>query len=45
VARSGERLVGGIGETAPSTPADAVGRWLPFVEVDDVDARIALARA
>lgn len=46
IARSGEELVGGLGgmETGAIKGANQP-YWFPFIEVDDVDARLAKARA
>jgi uncharacterized protein len=45
VARLGERLVAGIGGLETSAIATTTSHWFAFIQVDDVDARIAAARA
>jgi uncharacterized protein len=45
VAQSGEKLVGGIGELETgAVPGMTESCWFGFIEVDDVDARVAAAR-
>lgn len=46
IARSGEALVGGLGGMQTGALRDqGQPYWFPFIEVDDVDARLAKARA
>lgn len=45
VAKSGDRIVGGIGGMETGAVAGDTPYWFAFVEVDDVDARLAKATA
>lgn len=45
VARSGGRVVGGLGGMETGAVPGATPYWFSFVEVDDVDARLAKAVA
>lgn len=45
VAKNGDRFVGGLSDMAIGAIRDAKSPyWFPFIEVDDVDARIAKAK-
>jgi hypothetical protein len=45
VAKSGERVVGGLGGMETGAVPGDTPYWFAFVEVDDVDARLAKAAA
>jgi predicted enzyme related to lactoylglutathione lyase len=44
VARCGDKLVGGLSGLEIGAIPSRTPYWFAFIEVDDVDARIALAR-
>ena len=43
VARHGDSIVAGIGGADTAAVPETVPSWFPFIEVDDVDARLARA--
>jgi predicted enzyme related to lactoylglutathione lyase len=45
VAKSGDKMVGGIFEMTCPTMADMPENWMPYIAVDDVDKRSAKAVA
>ncbi len=45
VAKSGDQAVGGIMDMAGMAPDDVPPHWMSYIDVDDVDARVAKAKA